>query len=291
MEKTNLVEFDKLWDYNDPAATETKFRELLPHAEQSGDVNYHAQLLTQIARTQGLQRKFDDAHNTLDTVENMLTPDTPLARIRYLLERGRVFNSSKNTEKAIMFFKDAFNGCLIAHEDFYAVDAAHMMGIAEKGEESLKWNERAIELAELSTDAKTKGWLGSLLNNTGWTFHDMGNYDKAMDLFQKCLKWHEERNTGMGHRIAKWTVARTLRSLGNYKDALESQRALQKEIEDNNIEPDGYVYEEIGENLIALGQNDEAKQYFSKAYELISKDEWMAANEKERLERLKKLSE
>lgn len=291
MDNKNLIEFDKLWDYNDPASTETKFKELLPQAEQSDDKNYHAQLLTQIARTQGLQMNFDDAHTTLDSVEKMLFPDIPIAKIRYMLERGRIYNSSKQPAKAREYFKEAFNESIIQHEDFYAVDAAHMMGIVEPGEESLRWNERAIELANLSADEKTKKWLGSLLNNTGWTYHNMGNYDKAMDLFQGCLKWHEERNTGKGYRIAKWTVARTLRSQGLYNDALIKQKELLKEIHDNKYEENGYVYEEIGENLYAIEQKDEAKQYFANAYDLLSKDEWLKTNEKERLDRLKKLSE
>src|SRR5215207_4714581 len=89
-----LEDFDKLWDYNDPAATERKFRELLPTAEGSADSSSHAQLLTQIARAQGLQDRFEDAHATLDAVGKMLAADMKLARVRYLLERGRVFNSA-----------------------------------------------------------------------------------------------------------------------------------------------------------------------------------------------------
>ena len=47
------LDFDAAWDYGDPAASEQRFRELLPRAEQDGDRSYHAQLLTQIARAQG----------------------------------------------------------------------------------------------------------------------------------------------------------------------------------------------------------------------------------------------
>src|SRR5688500_531281 len=86
MRQGDLPDFDKLWDYNDPAATEQKFRALLPQAEASGDPSYRAQLLTQVARAQGLQRKFDDAHATLDQVVQV---DDSLPRVRYLLERGR----------------------------------------------------------------------------------------------------------------------------------------------------------------------------------------------------------
>lgn len=91
---SDLPDFDKLWDYNDPAGTAEKFREILPAARESGNRPYLAELLTQIARTQGLQREFDAAHATLDEVETLLADDAPIPRIRVLLERGRVFNSS-----------------------------------------------------------------------------------------------------------------------------------------------------------------------------------------------------
>src|SRR5262245_1505568 len=98
------MDFDKLWDYSNPGATEEKFRALLPDAERRSDLSYLSQLLTQVARTQGLQNRFDEAHATLDGVEKMLTDDLKLARIRYLLERGRVFNSSGKPRQALPFF-------------------------------------------------------------------------------------------------------------------------------------------------------------------------------------------
>ena len=61
-------DFDSLWNYNKPAETEAKFRQLLPMAEESGDPAYLAELKTQIARTLGLQQKFDQAHTLLDSV-------------------------------------------------------------------------------------------------------------------------------------------------------------------------------------------------------------------------------
>src|SRR5438309_10283950 len=95
MRKTSLPDFDSLWDYDHPGATERKFRELLPPAAQdSRDLAYLAQLLTQIARTEGHQRKFEDAHKTLDRVRNALDNTDDRTRYRYLLEPGRVVNAS-----------------------------------------------------------------------------------------------------------------------------------------------------------------------------------------------------
>ena len=217
---TALPDFDVLWDYNRPDTTEARFREILPLAESSGDASYRAQLTTQIARAQGLQMKFDEAHRTLDRVRDMLTEDLVAAKIRYLLERGRVFNSSGLADSARPLFLEAWEAGLAAGEDYYAVDAAHMMAIIEPVEDQLVWAGKAMEVAEQSSDERARGWLGSLYNNTGWTYHDLGDYEKALDLFEKALAWNKEKGNEERVRIARWTVARAYRSLGRVEEAL-----------------------------------------------------------------------
>src|SRR5687767_8054884 len=102
---TSYPDFDSFWDYSNPGDTEIKFREIL--LQIPNDDPAHLELLTQIARSQGLQRKFDEAHQILDQVENQLGEIPLRAKVRYLLERGRVFNSSGHADKAGPFFEQA----------------------------------------------------------------------------------------------------------------------------------------------------------------------------------------
>jgi tetratricopeptide (TPR) repeat protein len=285
---STLPDFNKLWNFSDPAGTELRFRELLPAARQSGDQSYLAQLLTQIARTEGLQRRFDDAHRTLDEVEPM--PGDELVRVRYLLERGRTFNSSGDRESAKPLFIEAWERARDAGIDYYAVDALHMIAIAAP-DESLEWNERAVALVESTSDQRAKLWLGSLYNNIGWTWHERGEYEKALENFEKCLQWHHERNTGEGEFIARWSVARVLRSLKRTDEAFTLQQQLLEDRATANAPSDGYVQEELGECLLALGRAGEAAPYFAAAYELLSQDEWLCSREPERIERLKRMGE
>lgn len=285
-----LPDFDTLWDYQNPKQTEIKFRELIPIAKESGDVSYYAQLLTQIARTEGLQRKFEDAHKTLDIVEPLLTDKLIVDRVRYLLERGRVYNSSNHPDKARPLFLEAWKLAEVNKEDFYAIDAVHMLQIIEVPEKKLEWANIAIGMAEKTTDERAKNWLGSLYNNIGWAYNGLKQYDKALEMFKKSLKWQEEKGDVYGTIIAKWTIARTYRSLDRIDEALEIQRALAKEIEQKGLETDGYVYEELGECLLLLGKKEEARKYFKIAYDFLSKNEWLKANEPERLKRIKELS-
>lgn len=294
---SNLTDFDQFWDYGDPEKTEKVFKELFAESRNSGDREYQAQLLTQIARTHSLRRDFEEAHRILDDVEKMINVvanaldiQTPVARIRYLLERGRTHNSAGDIETARPLFLEAWERARNAGQDYHAVDAAHMLGICEHGDASLLWNNRAMEAAEASGDPRAKGWLGALYNNTGWTYHDTGEYERALERFEKGLAWRREQDDQQATRIAEWTVARAKRSLNRTEEALAMQQSLLEEHEAAGTS-DGYVFEEVAECLLTLHRPDEARPFFVRAYRELAKDGWRAENEPERLDRLKRLGE
>ena len=63
---TNKFNFDKDWNYREPEQTHDKFLQYLLQAETNPDKEYHAQLLTQIARTQSLQHNWEKAIDYLN---------------------------------------------------------------------------------------------------------------------------------------------------------------------------------------------------------------------------------
>ena len=287
-----LPSFDSEWDYSDPVITELKFLEILGDIDFDQAPAYHLELRTQIARTLGLQHKFDEAHALLDEVETDLDQsDYPIAKIRYLLERGRVFNSSGSPEKSKPFFNEAWELSKLSGADFYGVDAAHMLGIVEDPANQLVWNEKALNLAEASEDYRTRKWLGSLYNNIGWTYHNLGNFEKALEVFERAQRWQQMNRQVREIQIADWTVARAHRSLGNIDLALEMQLNLETEIIASGAEEDGYVYEEIAECLLLKNEPSAATEYFLKAWVILSQDPWLVKNEVDRLTRMRELSE
>ena len=287
-QNANLPDLHGLWDYNDPAGTESKFRAALAKAEGSDDRGCHAELLTQIARAQGVQRQFDEAHRTLDEAEEMIDGDMHRARVRLLLERGRVFNSSGSADKAKALFIKAWELASREGIDGLAVDAAHMMAIVESGDEALQWNQLALDLATSSADPDAQRWKGSLCNNIGWTHHGAGDFDQSLEYFEQALEHRLAQGKVDDVRVARWCVAKCLRSLERVVEALAIQRELAQEIADIE-DPDGYVYEELAECLHALGQTDEAKPYFRRAHELLSKDTGLVESKPQRIERLAEL--
>lgn len=282
-----MQEFDKLWNYWKPEETEKLFRALLLNENKLLDKNYHLQLLTQLARTQSLQRKFEEAHHLLDEVECHISEVFPIVSIRYLLERGRTYNSNKEQEKAIPLFEQALKIAEAIKEENYAVDAAHMLGIATKNEKSLEWNLYAMKLAEQAIDERATKWLAALYNNIGWTYFNLKQYDKAMEVFEKSFKLFQMQGSIQQQRIAKWSIAKMNRFLGNAALAKQQQHEIESEAIN---EPDGYIFEELGE--LYLLENNEAQYnyYFHEAYKLLSVDGWMQANESHRLERMHQLA-
>jgi len=273
---------DAQWDYGKPAQSEQRFRTEL--AKWPPDSVEALEVQTQIARALGLQRKFDDAHALLDGVEAKLAGATTHVRVRYLLERGRTFNSSGASQRAVPLFAEALALAERTHDPFYAVDAAHMLGIAAPAAERLDWNLKALALAEAAADARARSWQASLYNNIGWTYFDAGDAAKALDLWQKALALRETMGSADRIRVAKWTVARGLRAVGRLEDAERIQKALVVEF-DAIGEPDGYVYEELAEIALARGDTAAAQPWAAKAHALL-KDDPDVANDARRLAHL-----
>jgi tetratricopeptide (TPR) repeat protein len=262
------MNIDSLWEYSDPAASEARFQEALGLTQ--GDERL--ELLTQIARTHSLRQNFTQANEILNEIESQLANASVRPRVRYLLERGRVFNSAGEKEKARPFFVEAWEQAQAAHEDGLAVDAAHMVAITYSGmPEGLVWNQRGLTLARSSQDPKANSMVPAMLNNMAWDLHDLGRFNDALPLFEDAQAEWAARSRPVQTQIAKWSVAHCLRSLERYEEALSIQRALEAEHLSAGT-TDRYVIEEIAENLAALGKPEEADPYFKRAAELQAQE-------------------
>jgi tetratricopeptide (TPR) repeat protein len=275
------VDVTQLWDFAQPAVSEERFRAAL--ADATGEDALV--LRTQLARALGLQRRFDECAAELDVVQAAVQAaddPSPLVRTYLNLERGRMVNSSGDKDSARPLFMAALTEAERARLDRLAADAAHMMAIVESGEAQIPWAQRALAIAEASPDPMAKRWVGSVTNNLGWTLHGLGRLEEAQRHWEHALAfWLDDGDPERIH-VARWTVARGLRSLGRYDEALAIQQGLAGT-------DDGYVEEEIGELLLALGRHVEAQPHFAQAHELLVQDTWLAESEPQRLARLAEL--
>ncbi len=273
---------DLNWDFENPAESEKRFLSLADQHPQG-----RGRLLTQAARCLGLMGKFEEAKARLDSIES--DDEGAELVVRMALEHGRVKNSSGNPSEALPYFQTAFEEGQEAGLEFLAADAAHMLAIASPTEESIQWAIRCIELINTAEDEQVQKWAGPVYNNLAWTYHDADRFEEALPQFEKALEAWTIRGGDRPIQIAKWSVARCLRSLGRFKEALERQLELAIELKAAEVE-DGFSQEEIAECLYALDRHDEAVPYFKEAHRLLSEMGWLKDSEPERLARIHKLS-
>lgn len=229
-----------LWDFNDLDVTESR---LLQQLDCEPDEDGRAEVLTQLARVEGLRGEFEAGKRLLLEAEELGSSD--VVRARVALERGRVLRSSGDPEAAFPLFVTAYDTALGAREDFIAADAAHMAAIVDPG-----WAERGIELAERSPDAAY--WLGPIWNNLGWSRLEDGDPAGALDAFERALA-ARDREPQIG--IARYAVARALRELGRSDEAVQQ---LDRAVADAPA-PDPWFHEELAANYALLGLDDEAR--------------------------------
>ncbi|HET6819761.1 MAG TPA: tetratricopeptide repeat protein [Candidatus Limnocylindria bacterium] len=275
-------QIDGLWDWDDPAGSEARFRDA---AESAASAHDRAILLTQLARALALQGRGPEALDILDA----LAEDDAELEARIALERGRVLNSSGDPNAARPQFERALAIAEAGDREHLAVDALHMLAIVAPPAEQVALNERAIAMAEAASDPRARQWLASLHNNLGWTRFEAGNHEEALRLFELALAERRARGEPRETGVAQWAVARALRALGRTDEALQAQRQLADDYAALGVD-DPYVDEELGECLLGLGREAEARPHFAKAAAGLAADAWLVEHEPARIARLRDLA-
>ena len=281
-----MEKLDQLLNFRDLTASEKKLSEAIANADD--DVT-RLQLKALLARAKGLQRDPENAQKLLDEVKvNM--GDNPILQTRYYLEQGRLWNSIGKQAEAREFFIKAYEIGQQLADDFYAIDAAHMVSFVDYDHPDLsveakqEWNLKALALAEKSSRERSRGWRGSLYNNVGYAYLEAEVYPAALEAFEKALLVYQEQASAYKITLGRYAIAQTLRKMGQ----VEKAHDIMQELTENDAE-DGYFQEELAEILLAMGKADQAQAHFANAYNKLSQDAWVVENESERLERLKTL--
>ncbi len=260
------IDVRALWDFDDPAASEARFREAL--ATAGGD---DALVLeTQIARTYGLRRDPVRAREVLDAVRARLESAGPEPRVRYDLELGRTWistmtTSEERTPDALAAAREAYGRAFdLARDaglDDLAIDAVHMLAIVEaRPQEQLAWIDKGLALAVASSLPAARRWEASLRNNRGMALHEAGRDKEALADFHAALVLRQAMGDEGATRVAWWMVAWTQRLLGLTEEALAIQLRLERECADAGA-PDPYVLGELAALYRDLGDTARAVRY------------------------------
>jgi tetratricopeptide (TPR) repeat protein len=274
-----------LWDFDELDASWTRLQEQLAREETDAG---RAEVLTQLARVQGLQGNFDAGDELIDQAA-ALAGDSDVALARIALERGRLRRSSGNREAALPLFESAFALALVARHDFVAADAAHMAALAAPDREGLvAWTQRGVELAEERAGASY--WLGPLLNNLGWEYYEAGELEEALDAFQRALVARDRDPDNVAAiEIAQYAVGKALRAVGR---AAEAVPLLEEAVESATRRgaADGWLHEELAEDYASVGRLDDARVHARLAIPLLKAQDQSLADDSARRARLESLA-
>jgi tetratricopeptide (TPR) repeat protein len=262
-----------LWDFDDLAATEDRLRAQL---ERETSDSGRAEVLTQLARVEGLRGRFDECDTLLDAAAELGG-----AEARVLLERGRRERSSGRPGAGLAQFEQAFERARASGDAVIAVDAAHMLAIVGDGE---AWTARGIEIASSSSDPGVRYWLGPLYNNLGWSRYEADDAAGALQAFELALA-ARERDDRRPHEveIARYAVGKTLRALGRADEAAATLEQSVAWADEAGVDAP-YFHEELAEDYAALGRAAEAQEQARRALALIADDD------DSRVRRLRELS-
>ena len=172
-----------------------------------------------------------------------------------------------------------------AGEEFLAVDAAHMLAIADT-ERTMAWNRRALDMIDAASDPRARRWSGSLHNNIGWTLHDQGDYVGALRHFRLALAAYSETGKPEQVQVAHWAVARGLRSLGRRRRGPGDPAPAARRGPLRRLCRGG-----TRRAVPQCWRDRPARSHFAAAAALLGADPWIADNEPERLARLRELSD
>jgi tetratricopeptide (TPR) repeat protein len=251
-----------LWDFGDLDASEERFRAQL--AEEPTDAG-RAEVLTQLARIEGLRGRFEECDALLDEAEALGG-----AEARVLLERGRRERSSGRPGEGLAQFEQAFEQARTSGEDVLAVDAAHMVAIVGDSE---AWTARAVEIASSSEDPGVRYWLGPLYNNLGWSRYGTGDAAGALEAFELALASRERDDPRpYAREIARYAVGKALRALGRSDEAAATLEECLAWAAEAGVE-DSYFHEELAEDYAALGRDADAREQARRALELTAGDD------------------
>jgi len=274
-----------LWDFDDLDASEQRLREQLDGENTDAG---RAEVLTQLARVEGLQDRFDAGDKMIDEAV-ALAGDDKTARARIDLERGRLRRSGGDPDAARPLFVSAFDIANQAGRTFIAADAAHMAALVAGGRDGfIEWTRRGIDLAE--ADEGARHWLGPLYNNLGWEYYEAGDYPEALDAFERQVTAREQNGDSQGIiEISRYAVGKALRALGRSAEAiplLETAVAWA----DGEGAPDGWFHEELAEEYAAIGRDADAAGQARAAIPLLERDDPDFATDDRRASRLRALA-
>ena len=171
------------WDFDDLDGSEHRLREQLDRETSDSG---RAEVLTQLARVEGLRDDFDASERLLEEAEG-LAGSSEVARVRIDLERGRKLRSSGHPAAALPLFESAHaRASDDGQVEELGAERLELPISVDNVDATEQWTQRGLDFGERRPAAAY--WAGPLLNNLGWAYYDAGDHRRALELFEQALE-------------------------------------------------------------------------------------------------------
>lgn len=281
------LKFENMWDYSDPVASEKNFYNEIYHQGKNAFTIWELQ--TQVASALRLQKKFDDSRKVLNSIQAAIefapnTKEKTIVGALYNLEMGRLLLDIGKTEAAYRYFGFALMMSIITSIDKLMIDAVEMLATAAFTDQTINAYLKQIERLTDSVNSADKMLMASYALIVGLKFLAHFENQRAIEQFMHARDIFSKCNKAELTRFVRLNICKVQRFLGQHKTALLELR-IQEQLLKKENRVDGYVLEEIAENLLALG-HDSAQIYFSKAFQDLEIRTLLNYREPTRLARL-----
>lgn len=187
--------------------------------------------------------------------------------------RGETFERIHQYEKAQEAFEQAIS---LNPGD---MDALLSLGRVEnkqgRAQDALKTNLKTLEIARKKVDELDCS-LATIYNNSALNYHELGNYAKALELYEIALqiKLQDSREIGISTSVIYNGMGTVYRDIGNYHKAFEAYAQVlkivrQKQQLGKNDPFVFYTLNNIGVVCSDLGKYKEALGYYEQALNLL----------------------
>ena len=275
-----------LWDFGDLDTTERRLREQL--AREADDAG-RAEVLTQLARVEGLRGDVDAGERSIEEAAARAGKDVT-ARARIDLERGRLRRSSGDPEAALPLFASAFEtslGCWpVLHR-------------RRRGAHGRAGRPRPLGLPRLdgardrarggATTGPGTGSARSSTTSAGSATSTASTRRRSTRSSGPYVHANGTHPTARRSRSRATRVGKALRALGRSAEAvplLEHAVAWAQ----REGAPDGWFHEELAEEYAALGRANEAREQARLAVPLLLEADPSFAGDGGRAARLRSLA-
>jgi len=220
--------------------------------------------LAHLGRYDESEKYLADAKNLAERIQPELLGEVALRKGTLALLRDDLTKAQSEYLKALKSARDL-------HDSYLEAACLSNLGLIatnrEHYDESIEWNSQALVTSQVNG---ARGATAVILGNMGWGYIKLGDYDKALALFERADKESGEAGSLSAQVDWKINIGSVYLALGDYDPAERSYQSalgIAQRLGDDSAKSE--CFENLALVSLARGQVDAAQSYNEKVAALV----------------------